>query len=234
MIPASVLNTFVKTAQIVIWPSIYGFLIALPFFAILVVLWQYFFELKKEQRSIAQAIRLAFPIANLYRSLTFKSDFWGFWLQTLFFGPFLMRYFSELIAVVISTGIVYSFMIGHMGEPAFHFEGKAAVIAIQFSMLLISGEFAGYVSHYLFHRVPWLWSLHRVHHSSESLNIFTTERGHPLDYVISLFIKAPISDLEPFAHAWGVLRDRPHGGEPSPLAQNASSRSLDVPTLVKK
>jgi sterol desaturase/sphingolipid hydroxylase (fatty acid hydroxylase superfamily) len=42
-------------------------------------------------------------------------------------------------------------------------------------------DFATYVSHWLLHKVSWLWPMHAVHHASEHLNIFTTHRQHPLE-----------------------------------------------------
>jgi sterol desaturase/sphingolipid hydroxylase (fatty acid hydroxylase superfamily) len=46
-------------------------------------------------------------------------------------------------------------------------------------------EFSDYLVHYLEHRVPFLWELHKVHHSAEFLNPLTSKRGHslPLVYV---------------------------------------------------
>jgi sterol desaturase/sphingolipid hydroxylase (fatty acid hydroxylase superfamily) len=46
-------------------------------------------------------------------------------------------------------------------------------------------EFSDYLVHYLEHRIPFLWELHKVHHSAVFLNPLTSKRGHslPLVYV---------------------------------------------------
>ncbi|RYZ72556.1 MAG: sterol desaturase family protein [Proteobacteria bacterium] len=41
-------------------------------------------------------------------------------------------------------------------------------------------DFAQYWSHRLGHRIPWLWALHRVHHSSSELSFLTAFREHPV------------------------------------------------------
>jgi sterol desaturase/sphingolipid hydroxylase (fatty acid hydroxylase superfamily) len=46
-------------------------------------------------------------------------------------------------------------------------------------------EFSDYLVHYLEHRIPFLWELHKVHHSAVFLNPLTSKRGYslPLVYV---------------------------------------------------
>lgn len=46
--------------------------------------------------------------------------------------------------------------------------------------------------HYAFHNVPWLWNLHKVHHSAEVMTPFTEWRGHPLE-IIGFASLAPIA-----------------------------------------
>lgn len=44
-------------------------------------------------------------------------------------------------------------------------------------------EFSDYFVHYVEHKVPVLWELHKVHHSAEFLNPLTSKRGHSLALV---------------------------------------------------
>ena len=189
----TVVDMIVKAVQSTIWPSLYGFMIALPTFAVLAVLWQYLFKMEKGQRSIRGAVRQALPL-GAYRSMTFKSDFFAWWIGQLI-SPFLIHYFAHLITLVITSTIVYYFIVEYFGRPVAYFSDRSAIIAIQFVMLIISNEFGGYVSHYVFHRVPWLWSLHRTHHSAERLTVFTAQRAHPVELVIKNFIRTPISAM---------------------------------------
>jgi sterol desaturase/sphingolipid hydroxylase (fatty acid hydroxylase superfamily) len=44
----------------------------------------------------------------------------------------------------------------------------------------------------LFHRVPALWRLHRVHHSDPDVDLTTGSRFHPVEIVLSLGIKCVV------------------------------------------
>ncbi len=46
--------------------------------------------------------------------------------------------------------------------------------------IFLAAELADYVVHYLEHKVPVLWELHKVHHSADFLNPLTSKRGHSL------------------------------------------------------
>lgn len=65
------------------------------------------------------------------------------------------------------------------------------VVAIIGAVLML--DFAIYVQHRLFHAVPWLWRLHRVHHADTEFDVSTGIRFHPLEILLSMAIK------------WGVI-----------------------------
>ena len=46
-----------------------------------------------------------------------------------------------------------------------------------------------YWQHRLFHVVPVLWRLHRLHHSDDLMETSTAFRFHPIEIILSLFIK---------------------------------------------
>lgn len=50
-------------------------------------------------------------------------------------------------------------------------------------------DFAIYVQHLCFHRVPILWRLHRMHHSDQDIDVTTGTRFHPVEIVLSMWIK---------------------------------------------
>ncbi|MEX0960266.1 MAG: sterol desaturase family protein [Burkholderiales bacterium] len=47
-----------------------------------------------------------------------------------------------------------------------------------------------YLQHLLFHAVPALWRLHRVHHADPDFDITTGLRFHPIEIVLSMLIKS--------------------------------------------
>jgi len=47
-------------------------------------------------------------------------------------------------------------------------------------------DFSVFFSHWLQHKLPWLWEFHKVHHSAKTLTPVTVFRMHPIDYVLNL------------------------------------------------
>jgi sterol desaturase/sphingolipid hydroxylase (fatty acid hydroxylase superfamily) len=52
-----------------------------------------------------------------------------------------------------------------------------------------------YWVHYAFHRVPWLWEFHKVHHSPEILNPMTAYRAHPFNGIWILSLQVTFFDI---------------------------------------
>jgi sterol desaturase/sphingolipid hydroxylase (fatty acid hydroxylase superfamily) len=50
--------------------------------------------------------------------------------------------------------------------------------------ILIFELFGQYLSHYLLHRVKWMWKLHMIHHSDTHVDVTTGTRHHPGDFLI--------------------------------------------------
>jgi len=62
--------------------------------------------------------------------------------------------------------------------------------AILLSLLVL--DLAIYTQHFLFHRIQWLWRIHRMHHTDLDLDLTTALRFHPLEIAISLLIKMTV------------------------------------------
>ena len=58
-------------------------------------------------------------------------------------------------------------------------------IPLQILVAALVNDFLGYVSHYLRHKVRFLWHFHTIHHSQEQLNPFTTKRTHIVEHLFS-------------------------------------------------
>lgn len=57
---------------------------------------------------------------------------------------------------------------------------------------LLVRAFISFFTHYLNHFVPWFWRVHRVHHLDTEMDVSTTVRFHPLEFVIALLLGLPI------------------------------------------
>lgn len=60
---------------------------------------------------------------------------------------------------------------------------------------LVFRSLAQWVFHRLCHAVPWLWAVHRVHHSDAHLDATSGLRFHPLEFVAGLFWYLPLAAL---------------------------------------
>ncbi|RPE66313.1 sterol desaturase/sphingolipid hydroxylase (fatty acid hydroxylase superfamily) [Pacificibacter maritimus] len=50
-------------------------------------------------------------------------------------------------------------------------------------------DFAIYLQHVTFHHVPFLWRLHRMHHTDTEIDVTTGLRFHPLEILLSMAFK---------------------------------------------
>ena len=60
---------------------------------------------------------------------------------------------------------------------------------LAFVIALIVLDLAIYLQHALFHAVPALWRLHRVHHTDMDFDLTTAVRFHPVEILLSMVIK---------------------------------------------
>lgn len=61
---------------------------------------------------------------------------------------------------------------------------------LELLITLILLDLLVYWQHRLLHKVPLLWRLHRMHHTDTGVDVTTALRFHPLEIVLSLFIKS--------------------------------------------
>ena len=70
-------------------------------------------------------------------------------------------------------------LLNHFALPAW------AALAAGIAFL----DLAIYLQHVLFHAIPLLWRLHRMHHADLDIDVTTGARFHPLEIILSMLIK---------------------------------------------
>ena len=70
-------------------------------------------------------------------------------------------------------------VLNYVGLPAW----------LEIALFLLIFDLTIYFQHRIFHRVPFLWKLHRMHHSDPDYDVSTGNRFHPLSIIISSLIK---------------------------------------------
>ena len=73
------------------------------------------------------------------------------------------------------------------GFGLFHWVGWPAWVAGVAGFILL--DLVIYGQHVVFHHVPWLWRLHRMHHADLDIDVSTGGRFHPIEIVLSMLIK---------------------------------------------
>ena len=114
--------------------------------------------------------------------------------------PRLLRWSNNLGVVVIDTLLVrLSFPILAVGMAVLAAErgwGLLNVFAVPgwlaFIISLLLLDLAIYLQHVMFHAVPALWRLHRMHHADLEFDVTTGLRFHPVEILLSMGLKLGI------------------------------------------
>jgi sterol desaturase/sphingolipid hydroxylase (fatty acid hydroxylase superfamily) len=109
----------------------------------------------------------------------------------------LLRWPNNLGLVVLNTfavrllfplaGIGAAFLAQSKGWGFFNIVPAPAWLAITGAVLLL--DLTIYGQHVMFHAVPFLWRLHRMHHADLEFDVTTGLRFHPGEIIISTLIK---------------------------------------------
>jgi sterol desaturase/sphingolipid hydroxylase (fatty acid hydroxylase superfamily) len=120
----------------------------------------------------------AFP-REIWRHRGTKVDIAFYFLNKLLFSAAL----GGMIVVAITANAATASAFDALGLPKALIEGApiAIVILVTTTLAILAFDFALWLAHYLFHRIPVLWEFHKVHHSAEVMTPFTAGRMHPLE-----------------------------------------------------
>jgi sterol desaturase/sphingolipid hydroxylase (fatty acid hydroxylase superfamily) len=108
-----------------------------------------------------------------------------------------VRWTNNLALVVLNSALVRAiFPVAAIGVAGFAAErgmGLFNFVSVPYPMAFVLSvlalDLAIYLQHLMFHAVPLLWRLHRVHHADLDFDVTTGVRFHPVEIVLSLLIK---------------------------------------------
>ncbi len=111
--------------------------------------------------------------------------------------PRVIRWSNNLAVVVLDTIIVrLTFPIVAVGLALLAQEngwGLFNIIDVPIWLAIIVSiavlDLAIYAQHVVFHAVPVLWRLHRMHHADQAIDVTTGLRFHPVEIILSMGIK---------------------------------------------
>lgn len=107
---------------------------------------------------------------------------WASNLGIVFLNSFVVR------LLLPATAAAFAVFASQHGWGLFNYFFDVPVwFAIIASVLIL--DFAIYLQHVMFHAVPALWRLHRMHHADLDFDVTTGARFHPIEILLSMFIK---------------------------------------------
>jgi len=93
-----------------------------------------------------------------------------------------------LVRMLFPTAAVgFALIAEARGFGLFNMVALPVWIGVVASVLLL--DLAIYLQHVLFHAVPALWRLHRMHHADLEFDVTTGLRFHPIEILLSMLIK---------------------------------------------
>jgi sterol desaturase/sphingolipid hydroxylase (fatty acid hydroxylase superfamily) len=114
--------------------------------------------------------------------------------------PRLVRWSSNFGLVVLDTILLrVTFPVAAVGLALvaeerrwglFNVVGAPGWVAFLASVIAL--DLTVYLQHVLFHTVPALWRLHRVHHADLEFDVSTGVRFHPVEILLSMVIKLAV------------------------------------------
>ena len=96
-----------------------------------------------------------------------------------------------------TTAVGLSLLAETRGWGLFNLMAFPAWVGVISSVVVL--DLAIYLQHVLFHAVPSLWRLHRMHHADLEFDVSTGLRFHPIEILLSMVIKFTV-----VAGAWGA------------------------------
>ena len=107
-----------------------------------------------------------------------------------------------LVTLVPLSAVIAAQWAKENGIGLLNMAGSPWWIALAATIVIRS--LVGYTFHLLMHKIRLLWPLHRVHHSDTHLDVTTTIRTHPLEFVLQFLVMVPLATvlgLDPWALA---------------------------------
>jgi sterol desaturase/sphingolipid hydroxylase (fatty acid hydroxylase superfamily)/rhodanese-related sulfurtransferase len=95
---------------------------------------------------------------------------------------------TVLVRILFPTAAVGLALIAEArGWGLFNAMGSPLWVSIPLGVILL--DLIIYLQHVLFHAVPALWRLHRMHHADLDFDVTTGVRFHPIEILLSMLIK---------------------------------------------
>jgi len=128
------------------------------------------------------------------------------WVSRSALADFKVMLINTILMLLVSPRLLAKATVAYLVFDNMHllFDGRPYLetvlpqwtIAFSFTLFLfLLDDFARYWLHRWLHKVPILWSFHKVHHTATVLNPFTVFRTHPIEAVLFSIRSALVQGL---------------------------------------
>lgn len=111
------------------------------------------------------------------------NDYVYLYADHLFQAAFIGVLFSSVAFVV--SDVIETRLVDWLPDFKDRLQGIHQNGWITTALLAVVADFALFLSHFMQHRIPWLWEFHKVHHSAEVMTPITVYRMHPVDNILA-------------------------------------------------
>lgn len=127
------------------------------------------------------------------------------WMSASAVNDYYVLLINSVLRVLVLTWVILNFqvlaswttsLLRAVGVSGTQTGSDSVLVALALTVsLFFFRDFARFISHYVFHKVPVMWEFHKVHHSAEVLNFFTSERFHPVETLFSSIVMVSITSI---------------------------------------
>ena len=147
---------------------------------------------RNEDVSLRGFLVFCFP-RKIYRHPSALLDFRYFAVNIVVYGAFIGPLLLTSSTTALGTACLLINMVGEPTSPLLP-GGLWADIAVTV-VVVVFADIAFFLSHYLQHRVGFLWEFHKVHHAAEVLHPLALYRRHPVDAALDAVLMGGAAGL---------------------------------------
>lgn len=111
-----------------------------------------------------------------------------------------LRWTNNLLLVALNSVLLYlllpltavdvALVVQKHGFGIFNYWHLGYIPAVIISIIFL--DWVIYVQHVIFHKVKFLWKIHRMHHTDLDIDVTTGSRFHPIEIIISMLLKISV------------------------------------------
>lgn len=143
---------------------------------------------------VALATKSSLSWKQICKKWIFRKKYWWNYSTRQDYFIYLFNGFFKTILLVplldcsfyIAHHILKGLMWMTQSHDTLNWHSQTLPMGLFTLFAFIWDDFLRFVHHWLMHKVPFLWQLHKVHHSAKVLTPFTLYRAHPLESIIAM------------------------------------------------